>query len=114
MARENRDVEGNVNVTFQRNNVGTMKPKDITEENKREKSDVLKQLTERQKGIVARLIETGQRNVLENVLETSASLSKKFKVNERTIRRDMSDLQKKGVIRRDGGDKGGRWIVIES
>ena len=75
------------------------------------------QLTERQKNIFNRLIETGQMNVLdnvlENVLETSASLAKYFKVDARTIRRDLSVLQTKGFIRHDGPDKGGRWVVIK-
>ena len=62
--------------------------------------------------IVERLVETGQRNVLENVLETSATLAAYFHVDARTIRRDMSVLQTKGVIRRDGPDKGGRWIIV--
>ena len=71
-----------------------------------------KQLTERQKNIFNRLIETGQMNVLENVLETSASLATHFNVDARTIRRDLSVLQTKGFIRHDGPDKGGRWVVI--
>ena len=75
------------------------------------------QLTERQKNIFSRLIETGQmsvlENVLKNVLETSASLAKYFKVDARTIRRDLSVLQTKGFIRHDGPDKGGRRVVIK-
>ena len=79
------------------------------------------QLTERQKNIFNRLIETEQinvldnvlDNVLENVLETSASLATHFKVDARTIRRDLSVLQTKGFIRHDGPDKGGRWVVIK-
>ena len=42
-------------------------------------------LTDRQKNILNRLIETEQMNVLENVLETSASLVMHFKVDARTI-----------------------------
>ena len=38
------------------------------------------QLTERQRNIFNRLIETGQMSVLDNVLETSASLATHFKV----------------------------------
>ncbi len=71
------------------------------------------QLTERQKKIFNRQIETGQMNVLENVLETSASLATHFKVDVRTIRRDLSVLQTKGFIRHDEPDKGGRWVVIK-
>ena len=69
--------------------------------------------TERQKIIFGRLIETGQINVLDNVLETSASLATHFKVDARTIRRDLSVLQTKGFIRHDGPDKGGRWVVVK-
>ena len=67
------------------------------------------QFTERQKNIFNRLIETGQMNVLE----TSASLATHFKINARTIRRDLSVLQTKGFIRHDGPDKGGRWVIIK-
>lgn len=52
-------------------------------------------------------------SVLENVLETSASLAWHFKVDARTIRLDLSFLQTKGYIRHDGPDKGGRWVVIK-
>ena len=65
--------------------------------------------TERQKIIFGRLIETGQ----INVLETSASLATHFKVDARTIRRDLSVLQTKGFILHDGPDKGGRWVVVK-
>jgi DeoR/GlpR family transcriptional regulator of sugar metabolism len=52
-------------------------------------------------------------NVLENVLDTSASLATHFKVDARTIRRDLSVLQTKVFIRHGGPDKGGRWVVIK-
>ena len=67
------------------------------------------QLTERQKKIFNRQIETGQMNVLE----TSASLATHFKVDVRTIRRDLSVLQTKGFIRHDGPDKGERRVFIK-
>lgn len=109
---------GGVQVTFQRKNVannsGQTSPIVDLQNVLEEKT---KQLTERQKNIFNRLIETGQmsvlENVLENVLETSASLAKYFKVDARTIRRDLSVLQTKGFIRHDGPDKGGRWVVIK-
>ena len=70
------------------------------------------QLTERQVKIVNRMKETGKKNVLENVLESSVSLDSYLGVNERTIRRDLQFLQKQGIIRRVGPDKGGHWEVI--
>ena len=74
------------------------------------------QLSERQTNIIQRMKKTGTTNVLENILEnaieTSASLAKYFKVNERTIRRDLQFLQKNGIIRRVGPDKGGHWEIL--
>ncbi|MBR1666432.1 MAG: DeoR family transcriptional regulator [Bacteroidaceae bacterium] len=71
------------------------------------------QLTDRQRRIVDRFVETGQWNVLENVLETSATLAALFGVDARTIRRDLNVLQSKGVIRRDGPDRGGRRVILK-
>lgn len=122
-------IEGGVRVTFKRNNVNSSQTgKEVIENSHQNAADVLEnvlqnipadilnELSERQKNIVCRLIETGQRNVLENVLqnalETSATLAVYFNVNERTIRRDLQTLQAKGIIRHVGPDKGGRWEVI--
>ncbi|MBR3495279.1 MAG: DeoR family transcriptional regulator [Prevotella sp.] len=71
------------------------------------------QLTEPQRRIVDRLVETGQWNVLENVLETSATLATLFGVDAKTIRRDLNALQSKGVIRRDGPDRGGHRVILK-
>ena len=122
-------VEGCVRVTFRRNNVNSLQTsRDVTENNHQNTADVLEnvpqnipadilsELSERQKNIIGRMIETGQRNALENVLEntteTSATLASYFNVNEKTIRRDLQTLQTKGIIRHDGPDKGGHWKVI--
>ena len=109
---------GGVQVTFQRKNVANNSGQTssiVDLQNVLEEKT--KQLTERQRNIFNRLIETGQMsvldNVLENVLETSASLAKYFKVDARTIRRDLSVLQTKGFIRHDGPDKGGRRVDIK-
>lgn len=77
-------------------------------------AEIIAELSERQLHIIGRLIETGERNVLENVLETSGTLAVFFNVNERTIRRDLNVLQSKGIIRHVGPDKGGHWEVIEN
>ncbi len=53
-----------------------------------------------------------RQNVTENVTENVATLSKLFKVSERTIKRDLAKLQTLGVVRRDGPDKGGKWVVL--
>lgn len=65
--------------------------------------DVLKELSERQRVILA-MIASDVRITIEN-------LSGKMSVNERTIRRDLSDLQEKGLLKRVGGRKDGHWVV---
>jgi len=75
------------------------------------------QLTERQIDILKRLCSTGRlsvmENVIENVIENSQTLSEEMQVSERTIFRDLGVLQKKGFLRHDGPDKGGRWVVLK-
>ena len=67
--------------------------------------------------IINRIKDTGKRSVIENVIEnaveSSVSLAKFLNVNERTTRRDLQFLQRNGLIRRVGPDKGGHWEVIE-
>lgn len=65
--------------------------------------DVLKELSERQRVILA-MIASDVRITIEN-------LSGKMSVNERTIRRDLSDLQGKGLLKRVGSRKDGHWVV---
>lgn len=45
---------------------------------------------------------------------TICELSKKINVTERTIKRDLSVLQKSGFIIREGGRKEGKWIIAKN
>ena len=38
----------------------------------------------------------------------------KMKVSPITIKRDLADLQAKGIIAREGGRKIGRWVILKS
>ena len=60
------------------------------------------------------ILQKSDENVLENAVETSASLAEYFGVNERTVRRDLRYLQEQGIIRRVGPDKGGHWEVVNN
>ena len=108
------NVDGGVRVTFLRKNANSLQKDTDVLENVLE--NVLEELTERQGLLLKRMIETGQRNVLENVLEnifeTTATLATFFGVSERTIRRDLDTLKSRSIIRHDGPDKGGRWIIL--
>jgi predicted HTH transcriptional regulator len=40
-------------------------------------------------------------------------LSKELGINRSAIQKHIDNLKSKGIIRRDGADKGGKWIIIE-
>ena len=42
---------------------------------------------------------------------TIEMISEKLSVSEKTIKRDLAELQTQGVISRVGGDFGGHWII---
>ena len=48
----------------------------------------------------------------ENNQITQIELSKELKVNESTIKRNISKLKNKGMLRRIGSDKNGYWEIL--
>jgi len=62
------------------------------------------QLTERQRVLIALVQADSQISIPE--------MSRKTAVTERTIKRDLADLQAQGILRRVGGRKEGRWEII--
>lgn len=66
--------------------------------------DVLKELPERQRLIFG--------EIRANTQITARQMSYKMSVNERTIRRDLADLQQKGLLKRVGGRKDGHWEIL--
>ncbi|WP_195395299.1 MarR family transcriptional regulator [Holdemania sp. 1001302B_160321_E10] len=49
----------------------------------------------------------------ENLFITQAELKEKMQVSIITVKRLMADLQKRGVIERQGSSRRGKWIIIE-
>ena len=43
---------------------------------------------------------------------SSAELVRALEVTERTIERDIARLREENKIKRQGGDKGGEWIIL--
>ena len=62
-------------------------------------------LTERQQKILNLIKETPT--------ITGKQMSEILSVSQRTIERDLSALQKKGVLKREGKDNDGLWVVLE-
>jgi len=66
--------------------------------------DVTKELSERQKDILIM--------IAQDSFVTIPEMSLKAGVATRTIKRDMEDLQSKGIIIRVGGSKYGHWEIV--
>jgi len=96
-----------------------------TKNDTKNKSLIDAQLTERQIKIIERLIAVGEKSALgddtqnatknatKNVLENAMSLSRYFKVNISTIKRDLATLQRLGYLRHVGPSNGGYWQVLK-
>ena len=82
------------NINIKTNHFGT---KDGTK-------DGTKELTDRQKVIITHLYQDGTINIPD--------LARKINAGERTIKRDISILQKNGYIERINGKRGGYWKVV--
>ena len=65
-----------------------------------------KETSERQK-VILKLIK-------EDPFITRECMTQKISVSEATIKRELADLQKKGILTRNGGRKDGRWVIIGS
>lgn len=62
-------------------------------------------LSERQK-VIRTIIKSNPTITVKQMSETLA-------VNKRTVERDLAVMQKAGIIRHEGADKTGTWIVLE-
>jgi len=58
-----------------------------------------------------------QQNMLElirkNPFISAQQMSVVLSVVKRTIERDLADLQKKGILIREGNTSAGHWVIIE-
>ena len=69
----------------------------------KESAKVKEKKNRRRQGIIG-LIATNPNITIE-------MLSEKLSVSEKTIKRDLAELQTQGVISRVGGDFGGHWVI---
>ena len=59
-----------------------------------------------------------QQNILNLIKEsptiTGKQMSVTLSVSQRTIERDLSALQKIGVLKREGRDNDGVWVIVKN
>ena len=63
-------------------------------------------LTERQQKII--------NLIKESPTITGKQMSEILSVSQRTIERDLSALQKKGVLKREGKDNDVMWVIVKN
>ncbi len=69
---------------------------------------VVEELSERQL-VIYKMI---RKSVADGVVETASSIASKIKRSPRTIQRDLTRLKDLNVIKHEGPDNGGHWIVL--
>ncbi|MDR1553579.1 MAG: winged helix-turn-helix transcriptional regulator, partial [Prevotellaceae bacterium] len=52
-------------------------------------------------------------NITNNPFVTSKELSQIIGITSDNILVNISKLKKQGIIRREGADKGGKWVIID-
>lgn len=80
--------------------------------------DDSEELTERQRLILRQLVSTSQKNDTKsgtkNDVETVSSLSSKFSISVRTLKRDLATLQQLAYISHEGPSNGGYWLILKT
>lgn len=66
---------------------------------------IQKKLSDRQNFIVNFIVQKDTITIDEMIQE--------IKVSSITVKRDLADLQAKGILTREGGRKEGRWVIIK-
>ena len=73
------------------------------DDTKDDTKDCIKELSDRQY-LMLRFITLDDTITLDEMIQ-------KMKVSPITVKRDLADLQAKGIIAREGGRKNGRWVI---
>lgn len=67
----------------------------------------MEEITDRQR-IILSLVQSDCTLTSQKI---SQKISEKEPVTQRTIKKDIADLQSKGILSREGGRKDGRWVI---
>lgn len=107
------EVRGGMMATIKREKFMAIQAKGGTVENGKDVVDVVidsvvEKLSERQLVIY----KTIRKSVADGVVETANSLASKIKLSPRTIQRDLTRLKDLNVIKHEGPDNGGHWVIL--
>ena len=107
------EVRGGMMATIKREKFIAIQAKGGDVENGKDVVDnvidsVVEKLSERQLVIYKAI----RKSVVDGVVETANSLESKIKLSPRTIQRDLTRLKDLNVIKHEGPDNGGYWVVL--
>lgn len=107
------EVRGGMMATIKREKFIAIQAKGGDVENGKDVVDividnVIEKLSERQMVIY----KTIRKSVADGVVETASSLASKIKLSPRTIQRDLTHLKDLNVIKHEGPDNGGHWVIL--
>ena len=71
--------------------------------------NVVEKLSERQM-VIYKMI---RKSVVDGVVETANSIANKINLSSRTIQRDLTRLKDLNVIKHEGPDNGGEWVILK-
>ena len=54
-----------------------------------------------------------RKSVVDGVVETASSIASKINLSPRTIQRDLTRLKNMNVIKHEGPDNGGEWVILK-
>ncbi|MCL2598069.1 MAG: winged helix-turn-helix transcriptional regulator [Paludibacter sp.] len=93
----------------------------ITETPQEHHRNITENITETTKSITESITEkltNNQKKIIENIINnpyiTSEELSTIVGIASENIRVNIGKLKHKGILRREGGDKGGKWTIIKT
>lgn len=75
--------------------------------------DYTKELSDRQRIILDLIAGDCTLTSQKTSQKISQKISQKEPVTQRTIKMDLAELQRKGMLRREGGRKSGVWLICK-
>lgn len=107
------EVRGGMMATIKREKFMAIQAKGSDVENGKDVVDVVidnvvEKLSERQV-VIYKII---RKSVVDGVVETANSIANKINLSSRTIQRDLTRLKDLNVIKHEGPDNGGYWVVL--
>lgn len=108
------EVRGGMMATIKREKFMAIQAKGSVVDNGKDVVDavidnVIEKLSERQL-VIYKII---RRSVADGVVETASSIASKIKLSPRTIQRELTRLKELNVIKHEGPDNGGHWLILK-